>query len=221
MTTSVLIISEHQLLTALLEQLFRSQPDRFQCLGSLPNLEDNLGQVLHVQPDIILFDAAVGSEDLLQSLPKLHESGSNSKVLIFGYKDDAIELEEVLLMGVRGVLDNSVSPDHMLNAIEKVNEGQVWLDRTTTARVFVELSRRKNREADDPVIKAVSSLTERERMLVATVAKNSDVPRKVLADMLSISDSTLRNHLSVIYSKLGVSSRGGLVAYAIRNGLTS
>ena len=111
-------------------------------------------------------------------------------------------------MGVRGVLDNSTSPDQLLNAIEKVSEGQVWLDRTTTARVFVELSRRKNRELDDPVVKAVSSLTERERMLVATVAQNSDVPRKVLADMLSISDSTLRNHLSVIYSKLGVSSRG-------------
>lgn len=220
MITSVLIISEHQLLTALLMQLLMSQPDRFQCLGSFPRLEENLDQVLEKQPDIILFDAAVGSEELLQSLPKLHESGSNCKVLIFGHKDNAIDLEEVLLMGVRGVLDNSTSPDLLLNAIEKVREGQVWLDRTTTARVFVELSRRKNREIDDPVVKAVSSLTDRERMLVATVAQNSDVPRKVLADMLSISDSTLRNHLSVIYSKLGVSSRGGLVAYAIRNGLT-
>lgn len=216
----VLIICNHQLLTTLLVQLLQSAPDRFELVGTVNHSDDSIEQLRCTQPDIVLYDTDSSAEHLMQMLLKLHATSPSSKVLLFGSGDNVIPLDEALILGARGLLDPNVSPGQLLHAIEKVHEGQVWLDRSTTARVFVDLARKKQSGAQDPVTQSVASLTERERKVVITIASNSDLPRKVIADKLHISDSTLRNHLSVIYEKLKVNTRGGLVAYAMRNGLT-
>ena len=107
----------------------------------------------------------------------------------------------------------------ILRAIEKVHEGQVWLDRASMGRLVIELSNQKVAEKRDPVQQRVGILTDREREIVAVVTSHTGATGTVIAQMLHISESTLRKHLGSIYEKLGLNSRLELWDYAHKRGL--
>ena len=84
----------------------------------------------------------------------------------------------------------------------------------------MELARRKPQTQPDPEQRRIDQLTPRERQLVVTLASDAAAPGKVVAQRLHISEHTLRNHLTSVYGKLGVSNRVELYAFAQRHGLT-
>jgi DNA-binding NarL/FixJ family response regulator len=112
------------------------------------------------------------------------------------------------------------SAETILTAIEKVYEGQLWLDRIATGRIFFEFSRENAAQANDPERAKIASLTEREREIVAVASNHAGANAKAIADLLNISEHTLRNHLTSIYDKLDVANRLELFAYAHKHGLT-
>jgi two-component system nitrate/nitrite response regulator NarL len=98
-----------------------------------------------------------------------------------------------------------------------VHEGQLWLDRSTTGRLFVELARQKSQAAADPAKHKLASLTDREHDVVRSLVKSPGADNKTLANTLHIGEHTLRNHLSRIYDKLGVPNRLELYVFAQRH----
>ncbi len=123
------------------------------------------------------------------------------------------------MCGVRGVVRPQDEPQVLLKAIEKIHEGELWIDRGATARIFMELARRKADDAADPVMARIRTLTAREREMIRAVAREAAAPGKVIASHLCISEHTLRNHLSSIYGKLGLSNRMDLYTFATRHRL--
>ena len=121
-----------------------------------------------------------------------------------------------MLAGACGFLNKAEPADVILRAIECVQQGQIWLDRSTTARVVASFY---DRSKEVPALADQPGLTPAERRIVAAVAKYKGSPNKVIADALHISAHTLRNHLASIYGKLGLHSRVDLVLYAMDNGL--
>ena len=95
----------------------------------------------------------------------------------------------------------------------------MWLNRATTDRILMELSRNNNK-VTDPVSAKITQLTEREKGIFNFLIHNSGDSAKTIADKLHISESTLRNHFTSIYSKLGVGNRHGLLSFAFQNKLT-
>jgi DNA-binding CsgD family transcriptional regulator len=93
------------------------------------------------------------------------------------------------------------------------------VDRAATSRIFMELARQKAGKSKDPEHQRIASLTKRERHSIAAVASDASAPGKVIAARLNISEHTLRNHLTSVYSKLGVANRLALYAYAHQHGL--
>ena len=91
----------------------------------------------------------------------------------------------------------------MAQAIEKVHDGEAWIDRHLTAKVMHEAARKdKERSA---VARRFDSLTDRERDIVRLIADGHN--NNSIADKLDMSEKTVRNRLTVIYSKLEVTSR--------------
>ena len=82
------------------------------------------------------------------------------------------------------------------------------------------MSRDSATQTVDPERVKISSLTDREREIVAIAATHAGANAKAIAEMLFISEHTLRNHLTSIYDKLQVVSRLELFAYAHKHGLT-
>jgi DNA-binding NarL/FixJ family response regulator len=148
-------------------------------------------------------------------------ANSSARVLILtGVRDPAVH-DKAILAGACGVVLKEDKAETILKAIERAYLGELWLDRAATGRIFVELSRRTvEPPAQDIQKQRISSLTVRERQVVAEMASDAGATSRSVAERLNISEHTLRNHLTSIYEKLGLSSRLELWAYANEHGLT-
>jgi DNA-binding NarL/FixJ family response regulator len=119
-------------------------------------------------------------------------------------------------LGAMGVVLKEDAADLLLKAIQKVCQGEAWLDRLTLGNLLWQLSSHDKGELD-PQRKKISSLTERERQVIVLIAEG--LKNKQIAERLFISPTTVTHHLSSIYSKLGVTDRLELVVYAFANKL--
>jgi DNA-binding NarL/FixJ family response regulator len=166
-------------------------------------------------PDVIVLDVDLATEKDADVVPGLI-NGRNTRVLVLSGARDGRH-EAAILRGACGVVHKDDTPELLIKAIKKVHEGQLWLDRSTTGKLFVELSRQKSQVAADPAKRKLASLTEREQDVVHSVVTRPGADNKTLATSLHIGEHTLRNHLSRIYDKLGVPNRLELYVFAQRH----
>jgi DNA-binding NarL/FixJ family response regulator len=214
----VLIIDDHRSILWGLERLIESGKPAMQVVGTATNCTDALTLIDESSPDLILLDIGLGEENGVDMIPSLL-GRSHAKILVLtGIQDESVH-DKAVLAGASGVVEKEAPAETILAAIQKVYEGQLWLDRVATGRIFLEMSRDNAAQSADPERVKISSLTEREREIVAIAATQAGSNAKAIAEMLFISEHTLRNHLTSIYDKLQVANRLELFAYAHKHGL--
>jgi DNA-binding NarL/FixJ family response regulator len=214
----VFIIDDHRSILWGLERLIESGKPAMQVVGTATNCTEALRIVDDAAPDLILLDIGLGEESGVDGIPSLL-ARTRAKILVLtGIRDESIH-DKAVLAGASGVVEKEAPAETILAAIQKVHEGQLWLDRVATGRIFLEMSRDSAAQAVDPERVKISSLTEREREIVAITATHAGANAKAIAEMLFISEHTLRNHLTSIYDKLQVANRLELFAYAHKHGL--
>lgn len=216
----VFLIDDHRSILWGLQRLIESGRPAMEVVGSAENCAEALDLLESASPDLILLDIDLGKENGVDEIPKLIAKSRAKVLMLTGVRDKSAH-DRAVLAGARGVVEKEASAETILTAIRKVHEGEIWLDRTATGRVFVEFSRESAPQTKDPEMEKIASLTQRERMIVAVTASNAGATAKVIAQTLFISEHTLRNHLTSIYSKLEVANRLDLFAYAHRNGLVN
>jgi two-component system, NarL family, nitrate/nitrite response regulator NarL len=215
----VLLIDDHRSILWGLERLIESGKPAMEVVGTATNCTDALKLIDEAAPDLILLDIGLGDQNGVDEIPNLI-ARSKAKILVLtGVRDQSLH-DKAVLAGASGVVEKEASAETILAAIEKVHEGQLWLDRLATGRIFLELSRENAAEVIDPEHAKIESLTDREREIVAVASAHAGANAKSIAEMLYISEHTLRNHLTSIYDKLDVANRLELFAYAHKHGLT-
>jgi two-component system, NarL family, nitrate/nitrite response regulator NarL len=215
----VFIIDDHRSILWGLERLIESGTPTMQVVGTATSCAEALNTLNAASPDVILLDIDLGDENGVDEIPKLVANARARILILTGVRDESLH-DKAVLAGASGVVVKEASAETILTAIEKVHEGQLWLDRIATGRIFFEFSRENATQAVDPERAKISSLTEREREIVAVASSNAGANARSIADLLSISEHTLRNHLTSIYNKLDVANRLELFAYAHKHGLT-
>ncbi|RYF37005.1 MAG: response regulator transcription factor [Comamonadaceae bacterium] len=197
-----------------LQQMVASSP-HLQWVGTAPSLGEAEGDLAHRADVLVLdFDDAGGIDDLVRFV-----ATRTSRVMVLTSLRDTSALDPAVLAGLHGIVRKSDPPTSLLTAIERVHGGELWLDRSATSRMFMHIVRHKAAQREDPECARIATLTGRERQAIAALVADTSVPAKVIADRLSISSHTLRNHLTSIYRKLHVSNRLDLYAYAARTEL--
>jgi two-component system nitrate/nitrite response regulator NarL len=198
-----------------LERLVQSAHPRYEVSGTAAEVGDSLMLLQRQSCDVVLLVVdALRTEYLAEYCGKC-----GAKVLLVTSSAEDAWLDSAVVAGVRGIVRTGEAPETLLKAIDKVNDGELWIDRGATSRIFLEMARHKAAERDDPERSRIATLTVRERQTIAAVASDASAPGKVIADRLCISEHTLRNHLTSIYNKLGLSNRLDLYAYATRHSL--
>jgi two-component system nitrate/nitrite response regulator NarL len=217
----VFLIDDHRSILWGLERLIESGTSAMKVVGSVTNHAEALKLLTDAAPDVILLDIDLGKENGIDAIPKLIAAGAAAKVLVLtGLRDKAVH-DKAVLAGAEGVVEKEAPAHTILMAIEKVHEGQLWVDRAAAGRIFVEFSRQgAAAQAPNPEQQKIASLTDREREILAGVATNAGATARTIAERLHISEHTLRNHLTSIYDKLDVANRLELFAYAHKHGLT-
>ena len=214
----VVLVDDHPTVLWGLEKLINGEKPKMEVVGTATNSAEALGLLKKTSPDVILVDLDLNGESGANIIPSLI-TNSNAKVLVLTGARDPNVREAAILQGARGLVGKEEFAETILKAIEGVHRGELWLDRATTGRIFVELARFKGAPADDPEVKKISSLTARERQIVSTIVHHAGATARTSAERLHISEHTLRNHLTSIYEKLGVANRLELYVYADKYGL--
>jgi two-component system nitrate/nitrite response regulator NarL len=217
----VFVAEDHQITLWGLSQLIDAAPLRMRVVGTASTLCELMNHDAAAEADVILLDLDLGGEDTSAALACLRQR-CPGHVLVLTAADDREKHRAAMMKGARGVLHKSAPAQTILQAIEKVSAGEVWLDGALLGDVLGRLTDTSPRAAPrevDPDAQRIASLTPREREIVVTMLRSAGAKQISVADELHMSEHTLRNHLTTIYSKLGVHGRLELHVYATAHGL--
>ena len=211
----VLLIDDHQSFLWGMVKLIESDSLNMTVIGTASDIPEALAILEREQPDVILLDIDLRGENSLDSMPLLRNATTAMVLILTGMRDSDTH-ERAVMAGARGVVQKEVSAEMILKAIRKVHEGEIWLDRMTTGRIFTKLLDHSHNQVSPEAAK-IASLTSREREIVSVMVNQGHSTNKQIAAHLNMSEHTLRNHLSSIYSKLEVENRLELVMYAVKH----
>jgi DNA-binding NarL/FixJ family response regulator len=211
----VLLSNSHPIVSWGLEKLVNNAFPRMEVVGKATSGVEVKLLTADTKPDILLLDLALSRGGTGDLLPNLLEEGKFHIIILCDHRDQAA-VDEVVLKGARGIVQKEEPIQTIVKAIQKVHEGEVWLDRITISRAFINFLRARGRELHDPtcVTNKILSLSRKERAIAHVFAKAPGAPNKRIAQMLGISESTLRNQLPSIFGKLELSDRFGLFMFS-------
>ena len=212
----VMLVDTHRMVLCGLQRLIEDDRTGLAVVATATEVDGALELAVTARPDVVLVDVHLATRNDASLVPGL-VNGANTRVLVLSGGRDERKHELAILRGARGVVHMDDTPERLIQAIRKVHEGQLWLDRSSTGRLFVELSRQKSQAANDPARRKLDSLTEREHEVVRSLARQPGADNKTLASTLHIGEHTLRNHLSRIYDKLDVPNRLELYVFVQRH----
>lgn len=168
-----------------------------------------------MQPDIIILDIET-KLDVTVTIHQIHESAPNSKILLLSGLEDGQRMRDAFACGVDGVILKVQPPAVVLAAIDALSVPANRYDFITTQDVrnldWKALPAQNVDLAREPASEWPDGLTERKLEIIRLVGQG--LSNKDIADRLCISDSTVRQHLTDIFDKVGVSNRQKLLIHA-------
>jgi DNA-binding NarL/FixJ family response regulator len=213
----ILIADDHAMVRAGLRMLIEQQP-HLHVVGEAGDVSSVVGLAAREQPDVVLLDLDMAGRNGLEVLPDLLSAAKQARVLVLtGIRDPAAHLDAVR-RGALGVLLKDQAASVLIKAIEKVQAGEAWLDRTVMGYILEDLQAKKQPSADSEEAK-IATLTQREREVLDLVSQG--LKNHEIAERLFVSDHTVRHHVGALYAKLDVSDRLELILYAYRHRLAT
>jgi DNA-binding NarL/FixJ family response regulator len=214
-TIRIALADNHTLFRAGLCKLLAAEPD-FEVVAQCGGGPEVIGLVEQHAPDLLLSDFCMPGINGVELLQALQASSASTRVLVLTANENQEELAQAMKAGASGVVLKSAETELLLQAIRKVAAGEVWLDGRITASVVKHLAGPRASGTGSSQDQ-VGGLTPREREIAALVGQGYKY--REIAEMLSISEQTVKNHLRNMFHKLGVSDRLQLALFAIHHNL--
>lgn len=212
--TRILIADDHTIFRDGLRRLLESEPE-FQVVGEAADGVEALQSVQQLKPDILLLDLAMPRMPGLETLRELAVQGTSVKVILLTAAIEKRQIIEALQTGARGVIMKDAATQLLLKGIRTVMGGQFWVGREAVADMVGYL---RDKAAQQPPSPAKAyGLTKRELEILSTIV--SGLSNKEIAQKFSLSEDTVKHHLTNIFDKVGVSSRLELALFAINHRL--
>lgn len=212
--TRILIADDHTIFRDGLRRLLESEPE-FQVVGEAGDGAEALQLSQQLKPDILLLDLAMPRMPGLETLRELSTQGLPVKTILLTAAIEKRQIVEALQMGARGVIMKDAATILLMKGIRTVMNGQFWVGREAVADMVTYL---RDKAAQQPPSPAKAyGLTKRELEILSTIV--SGLSNKEIAQKFSLSEDTVKHHLTNIFDKVGVSSRLELALFAINHRL--
>src|SRR5438034_8871033 len=169
-TIHVMMVDDHRVVRSGLRMLIESHP-RMKVVAEAGKGSDALVMAAREHPDVILLDLVLGEETGTDLIPGLLAACEEARILILTALHDEDEHRRAVRLGAMGVLNKEASTELMIKAIEKVYEGEFWLDRFMTASLLAAMRRPAESKKQEPTEDKTARLTAREREVISLVGK--------------------------------------------------
>ena len=212
----VLLVEDQLLVREGMRMILENDPE-IEVVGTASNMKEAYEEIERVRPDMILLDIDLGAESALDHITKIKRVADDARILMVTGIIDPETHKRAIELGADGILIKHEAGNTLLKSVKKVHKGEVWVDRALTARILSEAAGRRGGYGENGENeKRLGSLTVREREIVALISEG--LVNKEIAARLFISEKTVRNALTVIFSKLGVNNRLELAIYVSKFG---
>lgn len=189
----------------------------FRVIGEAATGREAVRYALATHPDLILMDIQMPELDGVAATKTILEEFPEARVIILTmYRQDRYVFEAIKA-GARGYLLKDAGADDLISAIRRVGDGEMLLRPELANSVLDEFKRAK--EVPVHPEHKLSELTEREATILRLLARGSS--NHEIADALGVSEKTVRNRLSEIFSKLRLNNRTQAALYALREGIAT
>jgi len=173
----------------------------FAVIGATGSIE-GLRELLQEDPDLLILDLRMKPLDGLAMLEEVRKEGCPTPAVILTMSDSESDLASAIRAGVRGYLLKDMAPDEVVDAIRRVAAGELVVAPTMTIKMIEML--RGDQPGDEPK-NSLKLLTDREREILQLLSRGES--NKAIAQTLSISYDTVKQHVRHILTKLNLSSR--------------
>ncbi len=208
----VFLLDDHVVFRQGLSEIFRQEID-LAVVGEAGTVKEAIPLLAQTKPDILLLDLRLPGPDGLELLPKMKELSPETRILVLTGSDEERDVADAMRLGAHGYILKHRPTAVILKSIRRVAENEIWLESRQleiVLRAFQSYAGRSRRPGG-------AGLSPREKQITQLVV--SGCKNKEIASQLAISEKTVKNHLSNIFDKLGVSDRLELVLYSFEKKL--
>jgi DNA-binding NarL/FixJ family response regulator len=210
----IVLVEDHATLRDGLKALIELEPD-FQVIAEFDSVEQSLGRLCDLQPDIVLTDLALPGRSGIELLSEIRAISPLTRRLVLTAHDNEEYIRAALTAGADGyVLKEATSVELML-AIRTVSAGQQFLCKAIAGKI---LSGYLHGDQRLPRASVAQSITGREREVLTRIALGNS--NKMIARDLGLSPKTVEKHRSNLMRKLQLHNAAAITMFAIRNGMT-
>ena len=213
---TVAIADDHPIFRDGLRKLLEAEGS-FELIGEASDGSEAVELVRRLSPDVLLLDLNMPRIGGLEALKEVVHTAPDVRPIILAASIDRREIVRALKLGARGIVVKAAATQLLYRCIHSVVAGELWVGRESVPELVDALQELDGRSK--AATSSFATLTERERQIVTAIgsgASNRDV-----AQLLSMSEQTVKNHLSRIFEKCGVSNRTELAVLAASNNLKS
>jgi DNA-binding NarL/FixJ family response regulator len=178
----------------------------FHVAGTAGSAEDALSSVNAVHPDVVLLDLELPGMSGIEAIPRLIAAAAHPRVIVLTAYDTEERVLGALKAGASGYLLKGATAAEIAQAIRAVAGGGSYLTPRVAARVVAQVNAPRRR-----------GLSEREREVLRWVAQGQS--NKQIARHLSITERTVKFHMTSIFNKLGAENRAQAIAIAAERGI--
>ncbi len=206
----ILLVDDHEVVRLGLATLLEDIPGVI-VVGEAGSAREAMIACERLDPDLVILDIRLPDQTGVDVCRRITERWPHIRVIMLtSYTDDDL-IAEAVLAGAVGYVLKQVGNEELLRAIEAVRRGEALLDPQVTQRVLQRM-RQTERLLD---ASAFRDLSKRELEVLHLVSQGKS--NREIAEVLSVSEKTVRNHVSSVLNKLGLNNRIELATYAVRH----
>ena len=217
--TKLLLVDDHALFRMGVRGLLEREPD-FLIVGEADDSRSAIELALDTSPDIILMDLSLPTPGGIETTQRIKRELPSAGIIVLAQNEDEDALFDAIKAGAAAFILKDVGPDDLVTIIRRVSAGEylindkVFAKPAVASRVLKEFRELAVYGQDAAPIFA--PLSPREVEILDNIAQG--MTNKQVAYALSISEQTVKNHMSSILRKLSVNDRTQAVVYAMRQG---
>jgi two-component system, NarL family, response regulator DevR len=205
--TRIFLLDDHEIVRRGVRELLDAEDD-LEVVGEAETAERAIARVSSTRPDVAVLDVRLPDGSGIEVCREIRsEHPDVACIMLTSFSDDEA-VYAAIMAGAAGYVLKQVRGNDLVDGIRRVARGESLLDPGVTTRI---LERLRTQQADDDEL---SALTDQERRILDLIAEG--LTNRQIGEQMFLAEKTVKNYVSNVLSKLGMTRRTEAAAYAAR-----